>query len=145
MPYTSTEATTARKLRKRTGPAHHKYNLRSKSRTRPKVCKVCGSSSIVKRGLCKNEQKKSTPRKPVAPRRKKSECSTPCVICLDTEKAKRTKKVKCGHEFHVKCINNWLKCSDSCPVCRFQLRRPCMSLVRRLTLRVSPYLQFHFY
>lgn len=144
MPYTPTLQKT-RKLRKRTRP-HHKYNLRSKSRTRPDNCKICGSSgSTAKHGHCKKERKKPTLRKTPIQRRRKLPCHTPCVICLDTEKAKRTRKVKCGHEFHIKCINSWLKCSDSCPICRFQLRRPCLNLVRRLTLRISPYLQFHIY
>ncbi|GFT45215.1 RING finger protein 44 [Nephila pilipes] len=146
MPYTPKKTSVVRKLRKRNRPPHHKYNLRSKSRSRPDNCKICGSSgSIAKHGHCKKERKKPTLRKTPIQRRRKSQCHTPCVICLDTEKAKRTRKVKCGHEFHIKCINSWLKCSDSCPICRFQLRRPCLNLVRRLTLRISPYLQFHIY
>lgn len=45
-----------------------------------------------------------------------------CVICLDEliigEPATR---IHCGHLFHEDCIKGWLKKSNLCPVCRYEL------------------------
>lgn len=48
--------------------------------------------------------------------------SPECVICLDDlvlgEPATR---IPCGHLFHENCIKDWLKKSNECPVCRYEL------------------------
>jgi len=48
--------------------------------------------------------------------------STECVICLDdlvvNEPATR---IPCGHLFHDNCVKDWLKKSNECPVCRYEL------------------------
>lgn len=38
-----------------------------------------------------------------------------CTICLNEVKAV---PLACGHVFHKKCINEWLKENSSCPNCR---------------------------
>ena len=46
-----------------------------------------------------------------------------CYICFDPYKPKELKRVlpKCGHVFHKKCIDKWLKHKSSCPECRSEL------------------------
>ncbi|MES1918345.1 hypothetical protein MHBO_000325 [Bonamia ostreae] len=39
-----------------------------------------------------------------------------CVICC--ESLKEGKKLDCGHIFHLRCILNWLKYKNLCPMCR---------------------------
>ena len=40
-----------------------------------------------------------------------------CPVCL--EKVEQDKEVlKCGHEFHQLCIEEWLRHQTSCPTCR---------------------------
>lgn len=39
----------------------------------------------------------------------------------------------CKHQFHANCITNWLKSSDSCPLCRFQMPS-CATLLAILDL-----------
>jgi len=51
-------------------------------------------------------------------------CST-CSICLENIKntRKNTRKhkiLKCKHAFHKACIDEWLRVSTTCPVCRNQ-------------------------
>ena len=40
-----------------------------------------------------------------------------CCICLD-DILSNIKTTKCNHIFHKKCINNWLKEKNECPLCR---------------------------
>jgi Ring finger domain len=43
-----------------------------------------------------------------------------CVICLtEFEEGEEIRKLpQCGHEFHVGCIDQWLRSRSSCPSCR---------------------------
>lgn len=42
-----------------------------------------------------------------------------CIVCqCEIEENEKCKKLKCGHIFHSECINNWLKRSLECPMCR---------------------------
>ena len=43
-----------------------------------------------------------------------------CTVCLsEIKRGQRKFKLKCGHEFHTKCLNKSLKlCNKNCPVCR---------------------------
>ncbi|CAK9164180.1 unnamed protein product [Ilex paraguariensis] len=43
-----------------------------------------------------------------------------CVICLSVFEDEETgrKLPKCGHAFHVECIDMWLHCHSNCPLCR---------------------------
>ena len=45
-----------------------------------------------------------------------------CPICRDsTEEESEFIKIKCNHIFHKQCIFQWIKKSQSCPMCRTQL------------------------
>lgn len=44
-----------------------------------------------------------------------------CSICLEPVRSlnsAQTKKLKCGHAFHMECILNWFKNAEACPTCR---------------------------
>ena len=44
-----------------------------------------------------------------------------CSICLENVKSTNTigtKRLTCGHSYHVDCILNWFVTSNECPVCR---------------------------
>jgi hypothetical protein len=49
-----------------------------------------------------------------------------CSICLRDEEnilcgGIQFKKITCGHYFHTKCINLWVKRSKTCPLCRAEI------------------------
>jgi hypothetical protein len=42
-----------------------------------------------------------------------------CSICLDDVcDIETTRKLRCGHHFHIDCIRTWLTKNKSCPLCR---------------------------
>ncbi|CAA6655569.1 unnamed protein product [Spirodela intermedia] len=43
-----------------------------------------------------------------------------CVVCLSAFEEKETVRAipSCGHVFHPCCIDSWLICHGSCPLCR---------------------------
>ena len=46
-----------------------------------------------------------------------------CCICLEEiEIGKDTLLLPCGHMFHENCCMNWLYKSNTCPVCRFEIK-----------------------
>jgi Ring finger domain len=47
---------------------------------------------------------------------KQNQALEECVICYN--KLSRIKKLPCGHEFCGKCIDRWLRTSNTCPTCR---------------------------
>ena len=48
--------------------------------------------------------------------------SEECTICwVDFTQADQLIKLNCVHTFHEKCIENWLKQVNTCPVCRSQV------------------------
>lgn len=41
-----------------------------------------------------------------------------CSICLELLDNGVVSRLKCKHEFHEKCKNDWLKVQNTCPICR---------------------------
>ena len=44
-----------------------------------------------------------------------------CTVCFENVRSANspmTKRLACGHAFHLKCILTWFQESDRCPVCR---------------------------
>ena len=47
-----------------------------------------------------------------------------CSICLEDgtqNKNNYTIKLKCGHIYHIECIQNWINVKKECPICRNKL------------------------
>lgn len=45
-----------------------------------------------------------------------------CVICMaHFQNREEIRRLGCFHFYHVKCIDNWLKTKEECPVCRFDI------------------------
>lgn len=45
-----------------------------------------------------------------------------CVICLEPlVLGEQANRIPCGHLFHEHCIKDWLRTSNQCPVCRYEL------------------------
>nr|GMD29834.1 RING-H2 finger protein ATL39-like [Ipomoea batatas] len=49
---------------------------------------------------------------------------TQCTICLAEYQEKEVLRImpKCGHTFHLSCIDIWLRKQSTCPVCRLSVR-----------------------
>ena len=46
----------------------------------------------------------------------------PCSICLCSKRFyQEIRQLKCGHRFHLKCIEEWTNHSLTCPVCRITI------------------------
>lgn len=44
---------------------------------------------------------------------------TSCVVCMcDFEIRQILRVLPCGHEFHARCVDKWLKTNRTCPICR---------------------------
>ena len=42
-----------------------------------------------------------------------------CSICINTYRTNEYKRIlECGHVFHKRCIDKWIKIYNSCPICR---------------------------
>ena len=48
-------------------------------------------------------------------------CVNSCTICLNDVEDSNVFKTKCNHTFHHKCMMEWLKDNNTCPVCRTEL------------------------
>lgn len=44
-----------------------------------------------------------------------------CMICLKDTYEDENVKTKCNHNFHEKCLNDWLKNNRKCPLCRMKI------------------------
>lgn len=45
-----------------------------------------------------------------------------CTICLeDLEEGQPAVRIPCGHLYHEHCIKDWLRTSNECPACRYEL------------------------
>ena len=46
----------------------------------------------------------------------------PCTICLTSKRwYHNIRKLKCGHKYHLECINIWSHQNKTCPVCRIEI------------------------
>ena len=57
-----------------------------------------------------------------------SEENRQCCICLCKQSCDDAKPLRCGHEFHENCINEWLRRGETtCPECRADcsMTEPC--------------------
>lgn len=46
-------------------------------------------------------------------------CQTICIICLDEFiEGNDLRVLRCGHVFHTSCVDQWLSCHRTCPVCK---------------------------
>ena len=50
-----------------------------------------------------------------------NETNMECSICYDEIHADHGIKPPCGHEFHNKCLTQWILKHSSCPICRYKL------------------------
>jgi len=65
---------------------------------------------------------RSLPRIKVTPYDLAANEGTECSICLDELVAGQPAlRIPCGHLYHEDCVKDWLKKSNECPVCRFEL------------------------
>jgi hypothetical protein len=46
------------------------------------------------------------------------ECKENCCICDNNYASEKPVKLTCEHTYHNKCITDWFKVSNSCPLCR---------------------------
>lgn len=46
-----------------------------------------------------------------------------CLICLNESTGYDfdLRKLPCGHQYHIKCINEWLENNSTCPTCREEI------------------------
>lgn len=52
-------------------------------------------------------------------RKRDEEEGEKCIICYDTIKRSHLIRVlQCAHRFHRRCINNWLRYEQFCPLCK---------------------------
>ncbi|XP_065859162.1 RING-H2 finger protein ATL7-like [Euphorbia lathyris] len=61
-----------------------------------------------------------------------------CSICLGEYQEKEVLRImpKCGHNFHLSCIDVWLRKQSTCPVCRFPIQNSLEAkLIRQATMR----------
>mmetsp|Transcript_11885 Transcript_11885/g.19857 ORF Transcript_11885/g.19857 Transcript_11885/m.19857 type:complete len:421 (-) Transcript_11885:1309-2571(-) len=48
--------------------------------------------------------------------------SNSCSICLETyDPGDSIRTLPCLHQYHVECVDNWLKRNDTCPICKHSL------------------------
>lgn len=47
-----------------------------------------------------------------------------CSICQDHTKpyCEIKRKLKCGHDFHIECVDEWFKDNYTCPLCKISLK-----------------------
>ena len=67
--------------------------------------------------------------------------NTICSICLDSH---TNEQLECGHSFHSICINRWREISNTCPMCRENVR---LTDIRNLFLHLTDeeFANFTFY
>lgn len=77
------------------------------------------SSNEPKKILCKDIQSQLGGYKKIKIDDDLIKCKSSCPICLDNYKDNEFKReLKCGHTYHKKCIDKWIKHKNTCPICR---------------------------
>ncbi|GMH29799.1 hypothetical protein Nepgr_031642 [Nepenthes gracilis] len=71
--------------------------------------------------------------------------STDCSVCLSEFKEEETLRLlpKCGHAFHVSCIDTWLKSHSNCPLCRANVVQANACPIQSPTLEIDPHQNHH--
>jgi hypothetical protein len=56
---------------------------------------------------------------------KAGEDAPSCAICMENFAfGEQLRKLPCRHEFHVACVDEWLKIRHTCPLCRHSINDP---------------------
>ena len=42
----------------------------------------------------------------------------PCCVCLSSMAGCKVRHLPCFHQFHMRCIDRWLRSSSVCPICK---------------------------
>ena len=51
-----------------------------------------------------------------------------CAICMtEYEEGDKLRVLPCDHEFHIDCVDKWLRLKKVCPLCRHDISRPMPS------------------
>lgn len=112
-PIANYSSSPTRKKRRFASRAGTDSNLSLNPETRVLETTGCDNSLKTQKKTVSNDQ--NSPR---SSRAEENEKSTKCSICLDTTRCKKMKFLPCGHGFHEKCVDQWLKSNDKCPICR---------------------------
>lgn len=68
-----------------------------------------------------------------------SDCTDKCIICMSNYQMNEgLRKLRCNHQFHRKCIDEWLLKAYLCPVCRSDLVGSGKMCNETCILRVEP-------
>jgi hypothetical protein len=92
---------------------------RMAARTQAQLAQQIAARNATKsaKGLSKSSIK-SIPERKYEPREEKDDCS---ICCTELEEDDNVKDFKCKHEFHAKCISDWLSINSTCPLCKCDL------------------------
>lgn len=60
-----------------------------------------------------------------------------CPICLNELKTKYT--TLCKHEFHLQCLVDWLRNSQTCPICRTEIKYARLRIIDKYEIIVYAY------
>lgn len=70
-------------------------------------------------------------KKKIIKERKKIVSNKICVICQDDYKKEKCYKLYCNHEYHKKCIMEWIKVKPKCPLCNDYLTTNLNKKIRK--------------
>jgi hypothetical protein len=77
-----------------------------------------GQPALGRSGACTNRIRQSS----VVHRCNSSIRGSPCVVCCEVLQGRQNvRELPCGHFFHPKCVDVWLRLCATCPTCREEL------------------------